>query len=121
MELEELDQRTRKLMTMCRAHDPKADVDELYMQICEGGRGLLGPEDCVQVEVYSFEKYLITSKENILKKVSPSRIIKKSKQKRNKEDIHKNHREKYCYYYYYQHSYYYYFYHYYYDHHHYCI
>ena len=111
-------------------HHPKADVDKLYLQICEGGRGLLGLEDCVEVEVYSFEKYLSTSKENILKKVSRSRIIKKRTHKRNKEVIHKNHREKYCYYYYYyQHSYYYYHYSYYYyyyhyddDHHHYyCI
>ena len=51
MEHEELDRRTRKLMTMYGAHHPKADVDQLYLQRCEGGRGLLGLEDCVQVEV----------------------------------------------------------------------
>ena len=75
MELEELDQKTRKLMTMYGAHHPKADVDRLYLQRCEGGRGLLGLEDCVQVEVHSLEKYLSTSKEKILKEVSRSRII----------------------------------------------
>ena len=47
MELEELGQRTRKLMTMYGTHDPKADVDRLYLQRCEGGRGLLGLEYCV--------------------------------------------------------------------------
>ena len=38
-------------MTMYGAHHPKADVDRLRLQRCEGGRGLLGLEDCVQVEV----------------------------------------------------------------------
>ena len=31
-ELEELDWRTRKLMTMCWAHQPKPNVDRLYLQ-----------------------------------------------------------------------------------------
>ena len=75
MELEELDRRTRKLMTMCGAHHPKADVDRLYLQRYEGGRGLLGLEDCVKVEVHSLEKYVSTSKEKILKEVRRNRII----------------------------------------------
>ena len=32
MELEELDRRTRKLITRYGAHHPKADVDRLYSQ-----------------------------------------------------------------------------------------
>ena len=95
MELEELDRRTRKLMTMYGAHHPKADVDRLYLQRCEGGRGLLGLEDCVQVEVHSLEKYLSTSKEKILKEVSRSRIIENNKCGRSKEEVHKEHQEKY--------------------------
>ena len=94
MELEELDRRTRKLMTMYGAHHPKANVDRLYLQRCEGRRGLLGLEDCVQVEVHSLEKYLSTSKEKILKEVSRSRIIENNKYGRSKEEIHKEHREK---------------------------
>ena len=35
MELEELDRRTRNLMTMYEAHHPKADLDRLYLQRCE--------------------------------------------------------------------------------------
>ena len=53
MELEEPDWKTRKLMTMYGAHHPKADVDRLYLQRCERGRGLIGLGDCVQVEVHS--------------------------------------------------------------------
>ena len=94
MELEELDRRTRKLMTMYGAHHPKADVDRLYLQRCEGGRGLLGLEDCVQVEVHSLEKYLSTLKEKILKEVSRSRIIENNKHGRSKEEIRKEHQEK---------------------------
>ena len=79
MELEELDRTTRKLMTMYGAHHPKADVDRLYLQRWEEGSGLLGLEDCVQVEVHSLEKYLSTSKEKILQDVSRSRIIENNK------------------------------------------
>ena len=93
MELQELDRITRKLMTMYGAHNPKADVDRPYLQRCEGGRSLLGLEDCVQVEVYSLEKYLSISK-GILK-VNRSRIIENNKYGRSKEDVHKEHREKY--------------------------
>ena len=48
MELEELDQKTRKLMTVYGPKHPKADVDRLYLQRCEGGTGLIGLEDCVE-------------------------------------------------------------------------
>ena len=57
-------------MTMNRAQHPKAHVDRLYLKKCEGGRGLIRLEDCVQVKVHSLEKYLRTSKEKILKDVA---------------------------------------------------
>ena len=60
-------------MTMNRAQHPKAHVDRLYSKKCEGGRGLIRLEDCVQVEVHSLEKYLSTSKE-ILKDVAPESL-----------------------------------------------
>ena len=46
-ELEELDRKTRKLMAMYGAQHPKADVDRLCLKRCDGGRGLIGVEDCV--------------------------------------------------------------------------
>ena len=95
MELEKLDRRTRKLMTIYGAHHPKADVGRLYLQRCEGGRGLLGLEDCGQVEVHSLDKYLSTSKEKILKEVSRSRIIENNQCGRSKEEVHKEHQGKY--------------------------
>ena len=95
MELEELDRRTKKLMTMYGAHHPKTDVDRPYLQRCERGRGLLGLEDYVQVEVHSLEKYLSTLKEKTLKEVSRSRIIENNKYGKSKKEIHRKHREKY--------------------------
>ena len=58
-------------------------------------RGLIGLEDWVQVEVRSLEKYLSTSKDKTLKKVSRIRIIENTKYGRSKEEIHKEHQEKY--------------------------
>ena len=80
---------------MYGAHHPKTDADRLYLQRCEGGRGPLGLEDCVQVQVYSLNKYLSTLKEKILKKLSHNRIIENNKYERSKEEINKEHREKY--------------------------
>ena len=77
------------------AHHPKADVGRLYLQKCEGGRGLIGLKDCVEVEVHRLEKNLITSKEKILKEVSQGRILENNKYRRSKEEIHKEHQEKY--------------------------
>ena len=47
MEPEELDQKTRKLMIMFGAQHRKADIDRLYLQRCEGGRGLIELKYCV--------------------------------------------------------------------------
>ena len=52
-------------------------------------------EGCVQAEVHSLEKYLNTSKEKILKEVRHSKMTENNKYGRSKEEIHKEHREKY--------------------------
>ena len=46
-ELKQMDQRTRKLMTMHKALHPRDEVDRLYVLRREGGRGLAGIEDSV--------------------------------------------------------------------------
>ena len=46
-ELKQMDQRTRKLMTMHKALHPRDDVDRLYVSRKEGGRGLASIEDSV--------------------------------------------------------------------------
>ena len=54
------------MLTMYGAHHPKADVDRIYLKRVEGGRGLIGVEDCVRIEIDSLEKYLRTSREELL-------------------------------------------------------
>ena len=94
-ELEELDRKTRKLMTMYGAQHPKADVDRLYLKRYDGGRGLIGVEDCVQEELNSLDKYLSASKEKILKEVSLSSTLENKKHGKSKGYIQKKHQEEY--------------------------
>ena len=57
-ELQEMDRKTRKLLTINRALHPQADVDRLYLKRSEGGRGMIGVEDCVIVETNSLMSYI---------------------------------------------------------------
>ena len=57
-ELKQMDQRTRKLMTMHKALHPKDDVDRLYLSRKEGGRGLTSIEDSVDASKQRLEDYI---------------------------------------------------------------
>ena len=50
-ELKQMDQRTRKLMTMHKALHPRDDVDRLYVSRKEAGRGLASIEDSVDASI----------------------------------------------------------------------
>ena len=71
-EMEQLDRQTRKLMTMHNALHPKSNVDRLYLLRKDGGRGLLGVEDTVNIAKVSLKKYVNNSTERLL---SSLRII----------------------------------------------
>ena len=47
-ELAQIDKRTRKLMTMHQALNPKIDVARIYLSRKEGGRGLIIIEDTIE-------------------------------------------------------------------------
>jgi hypothetical protein len=49
-EIQELDRKTRKLLTIHRGFAMRADVDRLYAKRKDGGRGLLSIEEIVKVE-----------------------------------------------------------------------
>ena len=66
MEPEQLDQKTRKLTTRYVSQDPKTYIDRLYFQRYEGRRGLIGLEDCLQVEVHGLKKYYLHKPEKVL-------------------------------------------------------
>ena len=57
-ELQEMDKKTRKLLTINRALHPQADVDRLYLKRSEGERGMIGVEDCVTIETNSLMSYI---------------------------------------------------------------
>ena len=50
-ELKQMDQRTRKLMTMHKALHPRGDVERLYVSRKEGGGGLASIEDSVDASI----------------------------------------------------------------------
>ena len=57
-ELKQMDQRTRKLITMHKALHPSDDIDRLYVSRTEGGGGLTGVEDTVDVSIQWLENYI---------------------------------------------------------------
>ena len=60
--LKQMDQRTRKLMTMHKALNPIDDVDRLYVSRKEEGIGLASIEDSVDASIQRFEDYIEKNK-----------------------------------------------------------
>ena len=75
-ELKEIDIKTRKLLTIYKAHHPKASVARLYLPREEGGRGLKSIEQTVEEDKKGIVEYLVKSDEDILRKVVTEKIIK---------------------------------------------
>ena len=57
-ELRQMDQRTRKLMTMHKALHPRDEVDRLHVPRKEEGRGLASIEDSVDISMQRLEDYI---------------------------------------------------------------
>ena len=75
-ELNALDRKSRKTMTMYGALHPKCDVDRLYMKRKEGGRGLIGVERCVREEENSLGFYVANSGEKLIRGVATAGTIR---------------------------------------------
>ena len=65
-EIQQLDRKTRKLLTMHGVLHPKSNVDRLYIPRKEGGRGLLNVEDVINLPVIGLERYVCNSTERLL-------------------------------------------------------
>ena len=74
-ELQCMDRKTRKILTMNRMYHPQSDVHRLYIPRKEGGRGLLGIQDCVENEENSLSVYAASSTEWLLEEVVKERIL----------------------------------------------
>ena len=57
-ELKQMDQRTRKLMTMHKALYPRDNVDRLYVSRKQRGRGLASIEDTVDASIQRLEDFI---------------------------------------------------------------
>ena len=66
---------TRKVLRLNRMLHPLSDVDRLYFLRRERGRGPLGVEDGVQIEVQSLAKYVSAFEELLLRTVSKEHIL----------------------------------------------
>ena len=94
-ELRQMDQRTRKLMTMHKALHPRDDVDRLYVPGKEGGTGLASIEDRVDISIQQLENYierhewgLITTIRNNTDNTIDNRMTKTRKQKCEGKQLH---------------------------------
>ena len=56
-ELQKLDRKTRKLLTIHGQHHPQADTDRLYVPRKRGGRGLIQLEEAHTVEITKLMEY----------------------------------------------------------------
>ena len=74
-DLNNLDRKTRKQMTMCHALHPRSDVDRLYLPRKIGGRGLLQILQTVEEETRSLNDYIQKSKEKLLIEVRKQRVL----------------------------------------------
>ena len=93
--LKQMDQRTRKLMTMHKALHPRDDVDRLYVSRKERGRRLASIEDSVDALIQRLEDYiekhergLITAIRNDTDTTIDDRMATTRKQKWEKKQLY---------------------------------
>ena len=69
-ELKDIDRATRKLIKNFGGLHPRSCIQRLYMKRCNGGRGLIGIEECVAGELRTLHYYLVNSGETLLQSVA---------------------------------------------------
>ena len=74
-ELQEIDRKTRKVMTINKELHPRSDVARIYVSRQRGGRGLMSCENCVKGEENNLGWYIKNSREILLRKVEEISIV----------------------------------------------
>ena len=94
-DLEDLDRKTRKLMTADHALHPQSDVDRFYLPRQAGERGLLQIRQTEEEEKRALNDYIKNSTEHALKTVSDEELLKvnESKSEYHKKEL-KNRQER---------------------------
>jgi hypothetical protein len=89
-ELAEVDTKTRKLLTCHRGFAKLSDVDRLYVDRKDGGRGLISAADCIQLEEASIGMYRETNSIQFFKysglEQSKKSLIRQKSKKREKKN-----------------------------------
>jgi len=62
-ELEAIDRKTTKMMTIYNSLHPRADVDRLYIPRKHGGRGLISIQESIYVKEQCLSRYIDVSEE----------------------------------------------------------
>ena len=73
--LQEIDRKSRKIMTMNKELHPRSDVARIYVPRKKGGRGLISCESCVRREENNLSRYVKNSEEVLLEKVGDSNVV----------------------------------------------
>ena len=89
-ELQDLDRKTRKLLTMYSMFHKKGYEDRLYIKRAEGGRGLISVEDCVLIEKNCLYEYIRNSQEPMLKEIQGEGVVDIGAEKNFIKDKRKN-------------------------------
>ena len=92
-ELQAINRKTRKLLTIYGALHPKSDVDRLYISR-KGGRYLISIEHCVELAIRGLEVYFHGSEERLIQaargdkidRLEATSVLKKSKKEKRLED-----------------------------------
>ena len=74
-ELQEIDRKSRKIMTMNKELHPRSDVARIYVPRKKGGRGLISCESCVRRKENSLSWYVRNSEEALLRKIRESNVV----------------------------------------------
>ena len=97
-ELKEMGRMTRKIMSMNRALHPRDSVCRLYLSRKEGGRGLIGVEDCVDLAVLSLRRYASQNEDRLIVAARGNNMAARDKEeefkKRKREERKTEWREK---------------------------
>ena len=98
-EMASMDTKTRKILAMHRCMHTRSNVARLYLPRKEGGRGLIGIEECVRKESKSLHNYLKETAEWMLQAALKEKVIDEKEnlqdyQKRRQEEKIRNWKEK---------------------------
>ena len=74
-ELQEIDRKSRKIMTMNKKLHPRSNFEIIYTPRNKGRRGLIGCESCVGREENNLSWYVRNSEEALLRKVGDSNVV----------------------------------------------